>query len=200
MYDLLSALSGVWTADIRKSTGLQTHVIQRGVRNLCENLNLIKPVKSILVKNRKMYILAHMEPAKEVRRRPSLLVPLHSDSTFHARRGSGLSVLRRADRWRVLLRQRGLQRTARRGNPGRGALRDLTFFPRAQNNIALAVGLCVFAKLLREKLSIFLKNARSSTFSNLVAYVRSSGKGRHRQTQVGSGKETQRLGAAAFLW
>ncbi|KAL8447649.1 hypothetical protein Emag_004259 [Eimeria magna] len=57
---------GVWTADIRKTTGLQTHIIQRGVRNLCENLQLIKPVKNIQVKNRKMYILAHMEPSKEI--------------------------------------------------------------------------------------------------------------------------------------
>ncbi|CBZ55810.1 putative DNA-directed RNA polymerases III, 39 kDa polypeptide [Neospora caninum Liverpool] len=58
--------TGVWTADLRKSTGLQTHIIQRSVKQLCDFLKLIKPVKSIHVKNRKMYILAHLEPAKEI--------------------------------------------------------------------------------------------------------------------------------------
>ncbi|PHJ16265.1 dna-directed rna polymerases 39 kda [Cystoisospora suis] len=58
--------AGVWTADLRKNTGLQTHIIQRSVKQLCDFLKLIKPVKSIHVKNRKMYILSHLEPAKEI--------------------------------------------------------------------------------------------------------------------------------------
>ncbi|CDI79327.1 DNA-directed RNA polymerases III, 39 kDa polypeptide, putative [Eimeria acervulina] len=81
----LAGNTGVWTADIRKSTGLQTHIIQRGVRNLCENLQLIKPVKSIHVKNRKMYILAHMEPAKEqLRERLAMFLSNARSSTFSA--------------------------------------------------------------------------------------------------------------------
>ncbi|KAL8274574.1 hypothetical protein Esti_001477 [Eimeria stiedai] len=108
----LAGNTGVWTADIRKSTGLQTHIIQRGVRNLCENLQLIKPVKNIQVKNRKMYILAHMEPSKEI---------------------AGGS-----------------------------------FYTNGEFNEQLV-------EQLRERLSVFLCNARSSTFSALVAFVRSSG-------------------------
>ncbi|CDJ53751.1 DNA-directed RNA polymerases III, 39 kDa polypeptide, putative [Eimeria brunetti] len=107
----LAGNTGVWTADIRKSTGLQTHIIQRGVRNLCENLQLIKPVKSIHVKNRKMYILSHMEPAKEI---------------------AGGS-----------------------------------FYTNGEFNEQLV-------EQLRERLAMFLSNARSSTFSALVAFMRSS--------------------------
>ncbi|CDJ43060.1 DNA-directed RNA polymerases III, 39 kDa polypeptide, putative [Eimeria tenella] len=108
----LAGNTGVWTADIRKSTGLQTHIIQRGVKNLCENLQLIKPVKSIHVKNRKMYILSHMEPAKEI---------------------AGGS-----------------------------------FYTNGEFNEQLV-------EQLRDRLAVFLCNARSSTFSSLVAFVRSSG-------------------------
>ncbi|KAH8582276.1 DNA-directed RNA polymerase III RPC6 [Cryptosporidium sp. chipmunk genotype I] len=57
---------GIWTADIRKNTGLQTHVVQRAVKVLCNDWNLIRPVKSIHVKNRKVYILASLEPSKEL--------------------------------------------------------------------------------------------------------------------------------------
>ncbi|KAF7456836.1 DNA-directed RNA polymerase III RPC6 [Cryptosporidium felis] len=57
---------GIWTADIRKNTGLQTHVVQRAVKVLCSDWNLIRPVKSIHVKNRKVYILASLEPSKEL--------------------------------------------------------------------------------------------------------------------------------------
>ncbi|KAL8436339.1 hypothetical protein Efla_005965 [Eimeria flavescens] len=108
----LAGNTGVWTADIRKTTGLQTHIIQRGVRNLCDNLQLIKPIKNIQVKNRKMYILSHMEPSKEI---------------------AGGS-----------------------------------FYTNGEFNEQLV-------EQLRERLSVFLSNARSSTFSALVAFVRSSG-------------------------
>ncbi|KAL7065919.1 putative DNA-directed RNA polymerase III subunit RPC6 [Cryptosporidium serpentis] len=57
---------GIWTADIRKVTGLQTHIVQRAVKLLYSELNLIKPIKSIHVKNRKVYILASLEPSKEI--------------------------------------------------------------------------------------------------------------------------------------
>ncbi|KAK6588971.1 RNA polymerase III C34 subunit rpc34p [Cryptosporidium xiaoi] len=57
---------GIWTADIRKITGLQTHQVQRAVKVLCNDWNLIRPVKSIHVKNRKVYILSSLEPSKEL--------------------------------------------------------------------------------------------------------------------------------------
>ncbi|KAF8821582.1 Dna-directed Rna polymerase III RPC6 [Cardiosporidium cionae] len=57
---------GIWTADIRKQTGLQSHQVQKSVKNLCEAKQLIKPVKNIHVKNRKVYMLTEVEPAKEI--------------------------------------------------------------------------------------------------------------------------------------
>lgn len=61
-----SGNTGIWTQDICRSTGLQSHVVQRAVKSLSEQKKLIKPLKSIHQKNRKIYILAHIEPAKEV--------------------------------------------------------------------------------------------------------------------------------------
>lgn len=59
----------MWTHDITKQSGLQSHVIQRAVKNLSDQKKLIKPLKSIHQKNRKIYILANLEPAKEVKLR-----------------------------------------------------------------------------------------------------------------------------------
>lgn len=58
--------TGAWTLDICRSSGLQSHVVQRAVKNLHEVKKLIKPLKSIHQRNRKIYILAHLEPSKEI--------------------------------------------------------------------------------------------------------------------------------------
>eukprot|EP00923_Selenidium_pygospionis_P014551 GHVN01025103.1.p1 GENE.GHVN01025103.1~~GHVN01025103.1.p1 ORF type:complete len:270 (+),score=43.10 GHVN01025103.1:181-990(+) len=57
---------GIWTADIRKATTLPAHAIQKGVKLLSDEAQLIKQVKNVHVKNKKMYMLSHLEPCKEV--------------------------------------------------------------------------------------------------------------------------------------
>lgn len=65
-YTYIVGNTGIWTQDICRTTGLQSHVVQRAVKALCEQKKLIKPLKSIHQKSRKIYILANIEPAKEV--------------------------------------------------------------------------------------------------------------------------------------
>ncbi|KAK2195692.1 bifunctional RNA-binding domain superfamily/YbiA-like superfamily/Forkhead-associated (FHA) domain/RNA polymerase Rpc34/NADAR/RNA recognition motif domain/SMAD-FHA domain superfamily/Winged helix DNA-binding domain superfamily/RNA polymerase Rpc34-like/Nucleotide-binding alpha-beta plait domain superfamily/Winged helix-like DNA-binding domain superfamily [Babesia duncani] len=57
---------GVWTADIRKATGLLIHQVQRSVKALCDGRGLIKPVTDIHHKNRKLYMLSELDPAIEI--------------------------------------------------------------------------------------------------------------------------------------
>lgn len=57
---------GIWTADIRKFTGLLIHQVQKAIKMLAEEKGLIKPVKDIHHKNRKLYMLAEIDPAVEV--------------------------------------------------------------------------------------------------------------------------------------
>eukprot|EP01071_Lankesteria_metandrocarpae_P003528 Lankesteria_metandrocarpae@DN3025_c0_g1_i1.p1 len=58
--------TAIWTADIKKKTLLPTHVIQKAVKNLCDVKRIIKQVTNIQHKNRKFYMLAHLEASKEV--------------------------------------------------------------------------------------------------------------------------------------
>eukprot|EP01069_Polyplicarium_translucidae_P007600 Polyplicarium_translucidae@DN312_c0_g1_i1.p1 len=55
---------GIWTADIRKATHLTGPALQRCVKQLEDNKRLVKPVKSIHQRQKKIYILAHLQPAK----------------------------------------------------------------------------------------------------------------------------------------
>lgn len=57
---------GIWTADIRKISGLLIHQIQRSVKNLSEVKRLIKPVTDVHHRNRKLYMLNYLEPAVEI--------------------------------------------------------------------------------------------------------------------------------------
>ncbi|BAM39138.1 DNA-directed RNA polymerase III [Theileria orientalis strain Shintoku] len=57
---------GIWTADIRKITGLLIHQVQRAVKNLCEVARLIKPLTDIHHKNRKLFILSTLEPSIDI--------------------------------------------------------------------------------------------------------------------------------------
>eukprot|EP00914_Ancora_sagittata_P026958 GHVO01052904.1.p1 GENE.GHVO01052904.1~~GHVO01052904.1.p1 ORF type:complete len:298 (+),score=40.52 GHVO01052904.1:339-1232(+) len=61
-----SGNQGIWTAEIRKGTNLAAHIITKCVKQLEDTKKLIKPVRSIHVKNRKMYMLAHLEPSREI--------------------------------------------------------------------------------------------------------------------------------------
>ncbi|EKX73665.1 DNA-directed RNA polymerase III, putative [Theileria equi strain WA] len=57
----------IWSADIKRITGLSVSLmVQRITKNLSEGLRLIKPVRSIRYKNRRLYVLSHIEPADEI--------------------------------------------------------------------------------------------------------------------------------------
>lgn len=58
--------TGIWTRDIAQQTKLASHAVQRAVTSLCDSRKLIKSMKSIHQKNRKIYILASLEPSTEV--------------------------------------------------------------------------------------------------------------------------------------
>jgi len=53
---------GVWTKDIKHSSGLQTQTLTRIYKSL-ESRNLIKPVKSYSQKSKKLYMLSSLEPS-----------------------------------------------------------------------------------------------------------------------------------------
>lgn len=60
-----SGTTGIWLKDIRFHTNLPPHVVNRCLKTL-EGKNLIKSVKSIQMKNRRLYMLFELEPSKDV--------------------------------------------------------------------------------------------------------------------------------------
>jgi DNA-directed RNA polymerase III subunit RPC6 len=56
---------GIWTKDIRSSTGIPQQQLNRILKAL-ENRHLIKPVKSVTAKAKKLYMLYNLTPAKEL--------------------------------------------------------------------------------------------------------------------------------------
>eukprot|EP00002_Diphylleia_rotans_P032945 TRINITY_DN6967_c0_g2_i4.p1 TRINITY_DN6967_c0_g2~~TRINITY_DN6967_c0_g2_i4.p1 ORF type:complete len:278 (+),score=77.11 TRINITY_DN6967_c0_g2_i4:59-892(+) len=67
IYQLISASGnmGLWTKDMRIKSNLQQQQITKILKNL-ENRKLVKSVKSISGKNKKVYMLANIEPSREV--------------------------------------------------------------------------------------------------------------------------------------
>eukprot|EP00246_Nothoceros_aenigmaticus_P011812 TRINITY_DN3374_c0_g1_i2.p1 TRINITY_DN3374_c0_g1~~TRINITY_DN3374_c0_g1_i2.p1 ORF type:complete len:294 (+),score=58.11 TRINITY_DN3374_c0_g1_i2:40-921(+) len=57
---------GIWTKDMKFKSGIKSQPnINKAIKNL-ESRNLIKAVKSVAVKNRKVYMLFDLEPAREI--------------------------------------------------------------------------------------------------------------------------------------
>eukprot|EP00917_Polyrhabdina_sp_WS-2016_P002226 GHVP01004802.1.p2 GENE.GHVP01004802.1~~GHVP01004802.1.p2 ORF type:complete len:231 (-),score=44.11 GHVP01004802.1:1442-2134(-) len=60
-----SAHKGIWSADLRRKPGVQQHTSAKSLKTLTDK-KLIKIVKNIHQKNRKIYILYHLEPSKDI--------------------------------------------------------------------------------------------------------------------------------------
>lgn len=56
---------GIWTKDIRTQTNIQQQSLTKIFKTL-ESRQLIKPVKSVNAKAKKLYMLYHLKPAKEL--------------------------------------------------------------------------------------------------------------------------------------
>jgi DNA-directed RNA polymerase III subunit RPC6 len=56
---------GVWTRDIRTQTNIQQQALNKIFKTL-ETRSLIKPVKSVTAKQKKLYMLYELNPAKEI--------------------------------------------------------------------------------------------------------------------------------------
>jgi len=56
---------GIWTKDIRSSTGLPTLTLSKVYKSL-ESKRLVKTVKSVAAKSKKLYMLFNLQPAKEL--------------------------------------------------------------------------------------------------------------------------------------
>lgn len=56
---------GIWTKDIRLQTSIQQQALNKIFKAL-ESRRLIKPVKSVTAKAKKLYMLAHLTPSKEL--------------------------------------------------------------------------------------------------------------------------------------
>ena len=61
----LSYFRGIWTRDIKVATNIQQQVLTKTLKIL-EQRNLIKSVRSVISKSKKLYMLFHLEPAKEI--------------------------------------------------------------------------------------------------------------------------------------
>ena len=56
---------GIWSKDLRVRSNLQQNTMAKALKNL-ENRELIKAVKSVNTRNKKVYMLKHLEPSKEI--------------------------------------------------------------------------------------------------------------------------------------
>ena len=56
---------GCWTKDIRLQTSIQQNALSKLLKTL-ETRRLIKPVKSVTAKSKKLYMLAELQPSKEL--------------------------------------------------------------------------------------------------------------------------------------
>ncbi|WOK93780.1 DNA-directed RNA polymerase III subunit rpc6-like [Canna indica] len=67
LYELIKSRTnmGIWTADMKKETGLQNNVVTKSLK-LLQNKNLIKDVVNVHNKGRKYYMAVEFEPSKEV--------------------------------------------------------------------------------------------------------------------------------------
>lgn len=67
MYQVISQAgnTGIWTRDMKQRTNLPQGKITKTLKLLVER-NLVKSVKSVQNANRKVYMLATLEPAKEI--------------------------------------------------------------------------------------------------------------------------------------
>lgn len=67
LYELIKSKQnfGIWTADMKRETGLQTTVVTKTLKSL-QNKNLIKDVVNIHNKGRKIYMAVEFEPSKEI--------------------------------------------------------------------------------------------------------------------------------------
>ncbi|XP_010927733.1 uncharacterized protein [Elaeis guineensis] len=67
LYELIRSKQniGIWTADMKRETGLQTTVVTKTLKSL-QNKNLIKDVVNIHNKARKIYMAMEFEPSKEI--------------------------------------------------------------------------------------------------------------------------------------
>ncbi|CAL9200937.1 unnamed protein product [Musa hybrid cultivar] len=67
LYELIKSRKnmGIWTADMKKETGLQNIVVTKALKSL-QNKNLIKDVVNVHNKARKIFMAVEFEPSKEV--------------------------------------------------------------------------------------------------------------------------------------
>jgi DNA-directed RNA polymerase III subunit RPC6 len=56
---------GIWTRDIKNQTKIQPTAMTRILKSL-ETRRLVKPIKSVMAKTKKLYILFNLEPSKEL--------------------------------------------------------------------------------------------------------------------------------------
>ncbi len=57
--------AGIWTKDLRNKTNLQQPAVSKILKNL-EGRALVRSVKGVANPTRKMYMLADLEPAREL--------------------------------------------------------------------------------------------------------------------------------------
>ncbi len=56
---------GIWTKDIRIQTNIQQQALNK-IFKLLESRQIIKPVKSVVAKSKKLYMMYHLTPSKEL--------------------------------------------------------------------------------------------------------------------------------------
>ncbi|KAJ8497767.1 hypothetical protein OPV22_008319 [Ensete ventricosum] len=67
LYELIKSRknTGIWTADMKRETGLQNIVVTKALKSL-QSKNLIKDVVNVHNKSRKIFMAVEFEPSKEV--------------------------------------------------------------------------------------------------------------------------------------